>query len=61
MRYSYSDRVAQVVERDASNIKVVSSILTAVKVIFTFPVETIGGPIQCVISYRDQCAHKYTS
>ena len=32
MRYSYSDRVAQVVEHDASNIKVVSSILTAVKV-----------------------------
>ena len=40
MRYSYSDRIAQVVERDASNIKVVSSILTAVKVFFTFPVET---------------------
>ena len=40
MRYSYSGRVAQVVERDTSNIKVVSSILTAVKVFFTFPVET---------------------
>ena len=40
MRYSYSDRVAQVVERDASNIKAVSSILTAVKVFFTCPVET---------------------
>ena len=39
MRYSYSDRIAQVVERDASNIKVVSSIVTAVKVFFTFPVE----------------------
>ena len=22
---------------------------------------TIGGPIQCVVSYRDQCAHKYTN
>ena len=22
---------------------------------------TIGGPIQCVVSYRDQCAHKHTS
>ena len=21
----------------------------------------IGGPIQCVVSYRDQCAHKHTS
>ena len=39
MRYSYSDRVAQMVERDASNIKVVSSILTVVKVFFTFMVE----------------------
>ena len=40
VRYSHSDRVAQVVERDASNIKVVSSILTAVTVFFTLPVET---------------------
>ena len=40
VRCSYSDRIAQVVERDASNIKVVCSILTAVKVFFTFPVET---------------------
>ena len=23
--------------------------------------QTIGGPIQCVVSYRDQCAHKHTS
>ena len=22
---------------------------------------TIGGPIQCVVSYRDQCAHKHIS
>ena len=22
---------------------------------------TIGGPIQCVVSYRDQCAHKHTN
>ena len=22
---------------------------------------TIGGPIQCVVSYRDQCARKHTS
>ena len=35
MRYSYSDRVAQVVERDASNIMVVSSILTTVEVFFS--------------------------
>ena len=21
----------------------------------------IGGPIQCVVSYRDQCAHKHTN
>ena len=40
MRYSYSDRLAQVVERNASNMKVVSLILTAVKVFFTFQVET---------------------
>ena len=40
MRYSYSDCVAQMVERDASNIKVVSSILTVVNEFFTFPVET---------------------
>ena len=40
LRYSYSARVVQMAERDASNIKVVSSILTAVKVFFTFPVET---------------------
>ena len=32
MRYSYSDRVAQVVERDANNIKVGSSILTVVNI-----------------------------
>ena len=24
-------------------------------------VYTIGGPIQCVVSYRDQCAHKHTN
>ena len=24
-------------------------------------VETIGGPIQCVVSCRDQCAHKHTN
>ena len=23
--------------------------------------QTIGGPIQCVVSYRDQCAHKHTN
>ena len=40
MRHSNLDRAAQTVERDASNIKVVISILTAVKVLFTFPVET---------------------
>ena len=22
---------------------------------------SIGGPIQCVVSYRDQCAHKHTN
>ena len=33
-------RVAQVVEHDANNIKVVSSILIAVKLFLTFPVET---------------------
>ena len=22
---------------------------------------TIGGPIQCVVSYRDQCAREHTS
>ena len=42
MRNSDLDREAQTVEQDASNINVVSSILTAVyvKEFFTFPFET---------------------
>ena len=44
MHYSDSDlhRIAQMVDRDAMNIKVVSSNLIAVKVFLTFPVETLS-------------------
>ena len=48
---------------------VINKVLTFMEVKFGFewvseieePRGIIGGPIQCVVSYRDQCAHKHTN
>ena len=45
---------------DSSKLKIDASKQTT-REFAAFPTTSIGGPIQCVVSYRDQCAHKHTN